>query len=607
MVTILFVNTYEELGDYKHTEEISFIIKSYANKYKVCEDDFFLMTTKGKICSINTLVKENIEGNKKYLLLFQKGFINTEMFVYSKNWTEFNKYPMIDTERFDFSEFVVEDDESQNNEFDVIRTNEEILFQATQKARCIFAKFFTNNKIIRKNCLHLKYKKMIAKGLLLMVEEYDAVFQRDFKRLNENVMDLKNEVIKLKKVQGLHGPQNTSGQITHLFNKYTRILEKLDNNLSKLKKKFISNLNDELEKQNHNLLKLKNIRKTILEKVENYFNKSDNSEITVQLNMRVCFKFEKFQNKIRLLTDESYHPKTPIVDKLKKPDKVLSLFEDINNSSSIIDVSKELIESINLNFEKVNNIYKNITEFTGIFTQRLNYKAKVKLESYKKKTLIVKEALSSILKLEQIPNFEEQIKKFKERENAYNDRYLSKILDELKQEKAKQTDFIRKYGNSLPAHCFQSYFKTLNLKNIGEFKSRSIQNRNLPELNLTNSEISEFYRIQISSIEDQIKAGISQKTQDIINIEHEILNLSEEIDEIENLSKSHQQLMQNSVEEIGILNDKSYNVENLGKTGLLKLEYLRYRDRIYTKEKMQLIHALRKLSIDQQNPFNTPR
>ena len=124
---------------------------------------------------------------------------------------------------------------------------------------------------------------------------------------------------------------------------------------------------------------------------------------------------------------------------------------------------------------------------------------------------------------------------------------------------------------------------------------------------MTNSEISEFYRIQISSIEDQIKAGISQKTQDIINIEHEILNLSEEIDEIENLSKSHQQLMQNSVEEIGILNDKSYNVENLGKTGLLKLEYLRYRDRIYTKEKMQLIHALRKLSIDQQNPFNTPR
>lgn len=601
MVTIIFVNTCQELNDFREKDEISLILKSCAHLFKVEQEDFFLMTTKGKICPPNTLVKDNIEERDKYLLLFQKKFINTELFAYKKNWREFSDYPVSKIERFDFSEFGIEDNEAHNNEFEVIKTNEEILNDADDLARSLYAKFFTNNKIIKKNYTHLKYRKLIARGLLLMIENFLIELQKDLKILSGNVGALK--------LQAMHLNKNKSqGSLNAVIGKYTKVIEKLENSLSNFKNKIISNLADEIETQNHSLLILNNILKNLSTKIRNHNSNSEKAEIAIQMNLRVCGKLEKFNDRLRLLTDEHYHPKTPIVEKLKRSEKIFSLSQEINSNFSFISESSDLIDHITSHFERVNNIYKKITEFVSCFTHRFNVKAKSKLEMMKKKYSVIKESLDNLLRLDQSENIEKQIKSFKERINAYNEfNLMSKIIEALKREKVAQNEFIMRQGKYLPMHCFQSLLSTFILSDLSSSSVKKYPESQSAVAMLSVAEINEFYKYQISKFEEQINADINERTQNVKAIEDEVKDLNEEIEEIEKQRRKHQDTLENTFEEIVILSKKGQETENIGNYALLKLEFLKLKQKTFIRQKMLVIQALRKLSKERQNPFITPR
>lgn len=606
MVTIIFVNTFQELNDFREKDEINSILKSCAHLFKVKQEDFFLMTTKGKICPPNTLVKNNIDGNDKFLLLFQKTFLNTELFAYKKNWKEFSDYPVSKIERFDFSEFGVEDNEAQNNEFEVIRMNEEILNEADELARCYYAKFFTNNKIIKKNYIYLKYRKLIARGLLLMIENYLIDLQKDFKFLSEDVGALKHQVIQLNRNKS-QGSQNTSPQMIAVISKYTKLIEKLENSLSNFKKKLLSNLVDDIETQNHSLLNLHNILKNLSSRIKNHNSNSEKAEIAIQMNLRVCGKLEKFNYQLRLLTDEHYHPKTPIVEKLKNQEKVFKLHEEINGSSSFIKDSSDLIDYITSHFERVNNIYKKITEFVSSFTHCFNIKGKAKLELLKKKYFAIKEGLDNLGKLDQSQNIERQIKSFSERSNVYNEfNIMSKIIEGLKKEKAAQNEFIAKQGKYLPINCYQALFNSFILNELADSSMKNYQEGKIADPMLSIAEINEFYKYQINKFEEQINTDLNEKNQNIKTIEDKIKDMNEEIEEIEKQRRKHQDTLENTFEEIGILGKNNQESDKIGNHALLKLEFLKLKQKIYIKKKMLVIQALRKLSKERQNPFITP-
>jgi hypothetical protein len=296
---------------------------------QLSKENLFLVTLKGEVCENGKRIQDYIqEVDKKVLILFQRNCIITDVLLDQFEISEFNVYPegYEYLYRFDVSNLI-----SGNDEKDVIKTNEEILFEITENSRVIYMDFYTMKENILKNIEFMKNRKRIVKSLFNMSENYLNSLGNAFDILRDQFniaqREGKNMIDKLKN-------QSSDGLLLRTLVQVQEDFKNIGQRYPESIRICINEMKKDLEFNENCLIRIRcdfneisSLKKSLVEelcKIE--------GEIDFVL-MKTHNKYNKFSENLTKLTDFDYHPKTVIAKKLMQSEKIYSLFSHIEQMS----------------------------------------------------------------------------------------------------------------------------------------------------------------------------------------------------------------------------------------------------------------------------------
>lgn len=533
---------------------LSKIVHKSAVNLKTTEDSLFLLSPSGITCQKSAQATNYIKDSE-YLLLFHKGKINESFPVDKIVWNTFRDFPNMDWyyEQFNFDEYNL----NQTHEF--CQTYEKLLFDLSQNSRKGYAKYVTSQTYLNASEIALKIRLRASEALINSCETYFFDLKKNLKKNSEEIfefklgLDQKIAEFNSKESQGII--QN-AGIFTELFQKlkfakfgnvFQAKIGKIEADIIRLERNYFPDIEGKIAEMRDDFNKMSNSLNQTLVKVQKCG--SRDQEGNYLLNFAVCSSYSKLREDLALLTNESYHPKTQVFERIKSMGGEIE--SHINTSESLSTCTRAVKKNENLmkiQIDSFSEFYKTNFQNSVICISDLKQIVKNKLEKYysqfkhleaKKKILdfpmVIAKSCENLTKFVYgSPNQENILKAFK------------KIYEEVFSYRKHKLEFLHKHGDILPSRfpglvpIFEHFNiqissrgyrekSEFNLEKFTDFLKNSCESNENFEIcpeKVTRAEIEKFYKRQI----DEIQAGHSKMIE---NYEEKICSLEKEIENVE--------------------------------------------------------------------------
>ena len=615
MVDIIFANSCDLILELRKEDYIEESIANLAHQLAIPKEDLFLINIKGEVCENDGRLQDYLSGCKRStLVLVQKKFINTDIFLDQLEINSFEVYPVEfqNYERWDPDELEVDLDDGGIilENLETIKTSEDILFEICDVIKKKYVEYNYKKENLINNIRIIMNRKLVLKALIKMCTYYKNVIessyemlQDEFHRIRSDEMNMKDYSNRMSSDSFFRKSVVKMGEILgHIEQKYLNSLKNL-----------YKELNDEVENMNQIFSRLKDNKSKLMKLRQNIENHIGETEFPVsRILLKTNQEYLKFLEGIFKLNDFSYHPKTPIAEDLKNFTKYYNFHRLVDEINPYIDLLNEFEKQIPTFNNRIDTVCKNLMSMISIFVNKFNYLAKKKINLLWRKISKAAKMVEALYALRVNP----------ENEIKLNDGWVcrpgvieigikSKILKETENLNVEQMRFVESYGNLLPAQFVKGLLRMMNFKEIDK-QAGEIANQPLISQisNLSTDEIVQYYREQIYTIDKYYQSEIQQKKTMISDLNNEIQEINEKIEDI------LQEKLKNEVKLVDVYEEKSmYGAKDRGMQPseeitknlvFLKSKFLRFKYAAYATRKMDIINSLRESNKKYMNPFRTP-